>query len=109
MAADSLEAGKAFLQQEKLMLLDPELFGGGSPEDTGSSSSPMGKAEWVTLLRRQELLHRMEMERWSEALGEELWLPPPPFPPPSLLSEAVPLGGFCWVRRSVFRNFARRF
>ncbi len=65
MTADSLEAGRAFLEQERLKLLDPDLFAN-TPNAKGQQ---MTRAEWMSLLRRQELMHRMEMERWEEALA----------------------------------------
>ncbi len=68
MTSDSMEAGRHFLQQERLRLLDPDLFVDGA-EGMSHEAKHMSRSEWLSLLRRQELLHRMEMERWEEALA----------------------------------------
>jgi len=65
-AEDSMEAARTMATQERARLM-AELGvaeGGG-----GAGGDHRSRAEWLELLRRQEALHRLEMDRWHEVLS----------------------------------------
>ena len=48
---------------ERLRFLDPDLVLSSAERD------PKSRAEWLDLLRKQELMHQIEVEKWADTLG----------------------------------------
>jgi len=60
LSRDAGETAKTMAAQERARLMAD--MGGGE-------GAPKTRSEWLELLRRQDALHKLEMERWQEVLS----------------------------------------